>query len=151
MSVCKWPRCSCKSTGVYCKDRPGPKAPKRLKPVSEKKKAERPQEELIADVDAVFYLSVWRERLKFCECGCGTPLFYKSSDIRNFCFHHLLPKRNFEEYRYCKWNIALLTWQCHDAWERNPLTRPLITEKQQSLLKQHDNGELRPCLFRKAE
>ena len=149
MSICKWPRCSCRATGNYCPHKPGEKAPKRIKRVSTKRLAQLKEDQAVGDQDAAFYLWVWRERLHRCEC-CGVALTFTTPDIRNYSYHHLLEKRNFPQYRYCKWNIMLLCRNCHDSWERNPDTRPTITKLRNSLLKRHDEGQLKPCIFRQA-
>lgn len=72
--------------------------------------------------DNTFYMQIWEDRRHFCEC-CNNPLFAP----RKFNFHHILEKREkdnkaneYTMYRHCKWNIMLLCWQCHDAYERNP-------------------------------
>jgi hypothetical protein len=56
-------------------------------------------------------------------------------------FHHILEKRqkkfsheDYTAYRHCEWNILLLCWQCHDAYERNPDTRPFIVDVKSTLL-----------------
>jgi hypothetical protein len=87
-------------------------------------------------VDRAFYMDVWRRRKPQCEC-CGQPLF----EPRMFMFHHVLEKReklhqhdNYTAYRHCHWNILLLCWGCHDAYERHPDTRPWIVDIKKGLL-----------------
>lgn len=96
--------------------------------------------------DKHFYIEIWEERvvkevvilhfedeeneyLRNCEC-CYKQL---PQEPLNTNFHHLLPKRNYPEYRYLKENIALLCEECHTAWENNSDNRPTITERAKQL------------------
>lgn len=98
------------------------------------------QEELskanLSIIDKTFYMEVWRTRSPYCEC-CGEPLY----EPYLYMFHHILEKRDkkgryddYSMYRHCLWNIMLLCWQCHDAYERNPDTRLFIVMAKQFLL-----------------
>lgn len=90
----------------------------------------------LSTLDRTFYMDVWRSRSHKCEC-CDTSLF----EPRLYMFHHILEKRDkkgryddYSQFRHCMWNIMLLCWQCHDAYERNPDTRPFIVIAKQALL-----------------
>jgi hypothetical protein len=81
-------------------------------------------------------MQVWRSRQHTCEC-CNEPLL----EPRLYNFHHILEKReklfqhvDYSIYRHCLWNILLLCWGCHDAYERMPDTRPFIVGVKQGLL-----------------
>lgn len=113
----------------------------KLKKMSEEKKASLPQE--IADTASMwsFFLTLWYE-LKPEERVCyetgrqllGVPL--------TIYFHHVLPKETYPQYKYCKWNIVLLTWMQHDQAEINIDKTPKVKALRDELLKKHQNGEL---------
>jgi hypothetical protein len=80
-------------------------------------------------LDNTLYIEVWDEREHVCEC-CNERLGLEG---RTYMFHHILEKRkkkivsaDYSRFRHCKWNILILCRQCHDAYERNPLTKPSI-------------------------
>jgi hypothetical protein len=87
-------------------------------------------EAALSIADRVFYLEIWEETVHQCQC-CGTDLF----EPLLFMFHHVLEKRvkvhsphvDYSRFRHCKWNIMLLCWQCHDAYERNPAVGRIAT------------------------
>ena len=130
-----------KATGQTAK----PEKVKKRTPIP--KRSEKGKEKILGKktlvyTEMVFYMEVWAERSHICECGCNKPIVGKPT-LQNF--HHVLPKRDedkggYPQYRHKKWNIMLLLWDCHDAWERKHDTRPEITNYQKELLKHHDNG-----------
>lgn len=96
--------------------------------------------------DAWFYLVIWNEREHKCQnCGAEIPQF------SILWFHHILPKREdggYPQYRYCKWNIWILCWTCHDTHDNgNPDSKTLakLIEERTRLQIAHDNGQLNPC------
>lgn len=55
-------------------------------------------------------MEIWKERPHVSEVS-GTPLYGEPLSIY---FDHLLEKETYPQYRYEKWNIALVTWEEHD-------------------------------------
>lgn len=66
-------------------------------------------------------------------------------------FHHVLEKRvkqhssyvDYSRFRHCLWNILLLCWGCHDAYERNPAIKRLqsIVDYKQNLVDILEDGD----------
>jgi len=88
-----------------------------------------------------FYLEIWQEREKVCfESGeklGSKPLLYM--------FHHVLPKREsggFPQYRHCKWNIVILSWNAHTTAERNIDLTPKVKAYTEKLMQLHKSGKL---------
>ena len=89
------------------------------------------------------YMRIWDERPHICEC-CREDIYSPAT----FNFHHVLEKREkdnkaneYTQYRHCKWNIMLLCWSCHDAYERNPAIIRLqpIRDRRSELLIVHSH------------
>lgn len=96
-----------------------PKPPKReKKPKKPLKRSyiryKRPPQEKIDKEKAeltemrLFFLEIWNERPHKSEVS-GLPL-YEPLDL---FFDHLLPKKKWPQYKLCRWNIALVTWEEH--------------------------------------
>lgn len=82
-------------------------SPRKLKDIEEKKK--------LREVDNEFYEGVWYKRphrCRICDKGLG-------EEALTVYFHHILEKRNYEEYRHCEWNIVILCWECHQNADNN--------------------------------
>jgi len=107
--ICTWPACVCRSTGVYCSLRKGPKKPKRINPISKKGKVRKGLKMALLQTDAAFYWSIWEERTRQCE-SCSAPLGPK---LLNYYFDHLLEKQTYPELRHEKDNIMLVCGDCH--------------------------------------
>lgn len=94
-------------------------------------------DDIFKRMQAEMFLEIWSEREHMCELShtllFGDPAFYY--------FHHILEKRNFELYGLCKWNIIILTWAIHDAYERNPDTYPELFDMRNNLLAEIDTGK----------
>lgn len=60
-------------------------------------------------------------------------------------FHHVLPKEVYPEYKYCEWNIVLLSWQMHDQAEINIDKVPKVKALRDELIRKHKDGELIGC------
>lgn len=144
---CTWPRCPCKATGQICSEREKAitqaKRKTYINPVSDKKRKELPIEQEMHEKDRLFFLVIWNEREHKCE-NCDA----KITELALFLFHHILAKREsggYPEYRYCRWNIWILCWQCHDTNDNgnpdNPKLKKLRAEYYR-LLQLHDNGTL---------
>jgi len=141
MPHCSWPRCSCKATGVFCKDKPksGPKAPKPIAKRSEKGKQKAIDKSSLVKSDMVVYMEIWAERPHTCfETGViiQKPMLYN--------FHHILEKENYPEYRHSKWNIIILDEKPHTQYHACPGKTPKIEELRASLLELHRNNKLKP-------
>src|SRR5579862_7870958 len=80
------------------------KKPKPIAKVSEKKKAEMKEERSLYLLDKAFYLEHWNAHPRKCE-ECGKHLGNKPLTI---FFHHILPKRNYPEFRHEHTNIIVL-------------------------------------------
>lgn len=148
---CGWPRCSCKGTGIFCTQRQEAltqkKGRKTIPRTSKKTAATKPAKTKRTQTDAEFYLVIWIERVHQCQ-NCGAPIYHFSL----LWFHHILPKREqggYPQYRYCKWNIWILCWLCHDTHDNgNPDSKTLINLRTEyhRLLNLHDNGTLATAL-----
>jgi hypothetical protein len=107
MSECKWPACSCKATGVKCKDYKDPKA---------KKKNEVKRERIVQkNKDFLFYMEIWNERPHVCSNpDCNKPLGNQFSSIY---MDHILEKgdKRYKHLRHEKQNICILCWDCHTS------------------------------------
>ncbi len=57
------------------------------------------------------FMEIWNERPHFSEVS-GDGLGPEPSTVN---FDHLLEKSKYPEVKYEKWNIALVTWEEHDA------------------------------------
>jgi hypothetical protein len=141
MNKCNWPRCICKATGNYCSAKPksGPKEKKPIKKVSSKRKEKLMDMKIMHKNDAAFYLEIWQERQHI-------DYEDQKTEITSFSilhFHHVLEKRNYPEYRHCKWNIVLLTWQHHDQVTLNIDKLPRVKAYTEKLKALHDAGKLK--------
>lgn len=146
MSNCKWPRCSCKATGVYCAEKAkktAKKAPKplvrtRIKPRSEKGQIKAIAKKGLIQTDMVFYLTqIWEVRKHECYVT-KEPLH----EPKTYNFHHVLEKRPYPEYRHKEWNIILVSWLIHDKIHRNIDNVPKVKKLTEYLKNLHDSGEL---------
>lgn len=104
--------------------------------MSEKKAAQIEEEEKEQEKMWNFFLEIWdstppSER-KCYETGrplVGVPL--------TVYFHHVLPKHLYPEYKYCKWNVVLLTWLVHDQAEIDIDKTPKVKALYEHLLESH--------------
>jgi hypothetical protein len=77
----------------------------------------RKEKNIGKEKDEEFYQAIWEEREHVCyETGHWLGLL----PLRQF-FHHVLPKRSYPQYRYCKWNIVLLSPDTHTGIETGGL------------------------------
>lgn len=140
MHNCTYPRCVCKATGIYCKDKPksGPKAPKSIPKRSEKGKQKTIDKKKLVLNDMALYLEIWEERPHICfETGVHIvkPMLYN--------FHHVLEKENYPEYRHCKWNIIIIHEDPHTQYHSCPGKTPKIEKLRAQLLEMHNNNNLK--------
>lgn len=145
---CSWPRCPCKGTGQQCEQRRLEQAKKparkSIRKVSKKAALLQPAQLKLVHNDASFYMIIWLEREHKCQ-NCGDPIY----EFSILLFHHILPKRStiggYPQYRYCRWNIWILCWRCHDQHDSmNPdsVTILKLRTEYHRLLTLHENGQL---------
>lgn len=149
---CTWPACACRGTGQPCEQRQKEQQDKEFKKASDrqairktnlKNKALRAKDQLTYQRDIAFYMEIWKEREHVCQ-NCGSRMLM----VCTFLFHHILPKRprgGYPQYRYCKWNVWLLCWRCHDQHDNmNPdsTTIEKLRTEYYRLLKLHEDGTL---------
>jgi len=81
--------------------------------------------------DWLFFISIWEERphvdFETDEYISGEPL--------TLYFHHVLSKSKYPQFRYCKWNIVIVTWATHSKAETNIEFVPKIKAYRNELLK----------------
>ena len=110
--ACKWPVCSCKSTGVKCKEF---KSPKSVKQTSIRKEQRNTKE-----LDHKFYQKVWALRPHFCSNpDCNKNL---GNTPYTYYFDHILEKGSalYKHLRYELDNICILCIQCHTNKDKIP-------------------------------
>lgn len=141
---CTWPRCACKATGQYCDQKPASKKKKKgISRVTPKQAIINTLKKEVRQNDAAFYMIIWLEREHSCQ-NCGAAIF----EFVSLAFHHILPKREdggYPEYRYCKWNIWILCWTCHDTHDNGNPDSAVIAKlraEYHRLLKLHEDGTL---------
>lgn len=78
-----------------------------------------------------FFLEIWDEREHICF-ESGEPIYGQPLTLY---FHHVLEKDLYPEYKFCKWNIVLVTWAVHDNIHRLSDLCPKIKEYQNQLIK----------------
>lgn len=93
-----------------------PKAKKLPIPIakqSERKKKEQKDEKALFAADKDFYAEVWNSSPHVCE-ECGRNL---GKEPLTLFFHHVLPKRQYPEFRHTHENIMILCPDCHTQAE----------------------------------
>jgi 5-methylcytosine-specific restriction endonuclease McrA len=76
-------------------------------------------------LDKEFYRDVYAASPHWCQ-SCGVKL---PKEPQTFMFHHLLPKRNYPQFRHTYENIAILCLTCHSKCEVNIDFAPKIKER----------------------
>jgi hypothetical protein len=104
-----------------------------VKKISKKKQKGLGELKLQTEKDRAFYLEIWEEREHVCF-ESGEPL---GNEPLTLFFHHVLEKgiRRYKKYRYCKWNIVLITWRTHDQVGMDIDRCPKIKEYREHILK----------------
>lgn len=82
-----------------------------LKKQSEAKKAKLKEEREETKKMWMFFLEIWVERPHWCVV-CNAPLY--GQPVSAF-FDHLLEKHLYPEYKFEKWNIAVVCLNCHSS------------------------------------
>jgi hypothetical protein len=133
--VCTYPRCSCKATGVYCKDKGknSKSSPRAIPRVSKKGILRAQDKALMLETDMLLYLEIWKERRHVCF-ECDHPL---GDEPRMQYFHHVLEKgaERYAHLRHNKDNIVLLDWAHHDGVPSNLDKMPKLKAYREQLLK----------------
>jgi len=101
--------------------------------VSEKRKKQIEVQKQVAQLDWEFYREIWLASPHYCR-NCGYGL---GKSMYNWMFHHILPKRDYPQFRHTPENIALVCLECHSKCETNIDSAPkikLLTEQTEKLL-----------------
>lgn len=91
----------------------------------EKKEKEREDRERMWQM----FHEIWNERPHYSEVS-WEPL---GQELSSLFFHHILPKRNYDEAKFDKDNIILLTWDEHENVERDPVRYDEINKRREKL------------------
>lgn len=135
MKECKHPTCS----GDHCR-RKKVKTKKiytlKRTPIrkrSKKKQQSLGEQVLIQQKDWLFFLGIWDER-DHIDYETGEPIFGEPLTIY---FHHVLDKAipKYKKYRYCKWNIVLVSHMTHSKCHNNIDFAPKVKAYRDKLIK----------------
>lgn len=80
--------------------------------------------------DRELWAEIWAERPHI-DFETEEPIY---GEPLTLYFHHVLPKSEYPEFRYCKWNIVLVSWDTHAQAEAH-CKLPKIEEYKKQLLK----------------
>jgi hypothetical protein len=114
-----------------------------LKKISDKKLASLAKAREIRQKDLSFYVSLWKRSDK----KCSVSGVYLGEEPLTTFFHHLLPKSKYPEYRWCEWNIVIISARVHSQVETNISKVPKIEEMTKELLEKHYSGALQSCTY----
>lgn len=98
-------------------------------------------------LQAAMFMQIWRE----CEHRCwvsGERIY----SAHTYNFHHILEKRNYEEYALCKWNIVLLDRRVHDRYESKPDNVVLLVALKNKLISKLESNDYKydnDCLWQR--
>jgi len=88
------------------------------------------ERKLANKLDKEFFLEIWNSRPHVCfETG-----EYLGNEPLTVYFHHVLEKAIYPEYRYCDWNIVLVTWEVHSKCHSNIDHAPKVKAYRDKLL-----------------
>jgi hypothetical protein len=91
--------------------------------------------------DVSLYESVWKSRAHICEVS-GKKL---GKEPLTIYFHHILSKSKYPQYRWCAWNILLVSPEIHSQIETNISKLPYVEQLTMNLKQKHLNGDLPEC------
>lgn len=116
------------------------KKPKATKKVSTRQKKKLAAKAVVSAQDRLFWVEIWDERP---HVDFETGAFLGNEPLTLF-FHHVLAKRPtaFPQYRFCKWNIILVSWETHSKAEGDLDNVPKIKEYTEKLKQLHEQGSL---------
>lgn len=83
--------------------------------------------------DRLLWAEIWEER-EHLDFETDKPIY---GEPLTLYFHHILGKKKYPQFRYCKWNIVLVSWETHDKAERNLDLVPKIKQYKKELLKKY--------------
>ena len=109
--------------------------------MEKKNKENRNKKRELHKADVEFYLSIWKNAKRRCYV---TEKYLGNEPLTTY-FHHVLPKSRFPEYRYCEWNIILVTPEVHAQIEMNIDMVPTVKELTMELMERHNKGALKSC------
>jgi hypothetical protein len=144
--TCNYEQCSFSQFGggfckfhQWCRKDKKQKEVKRkpIKKVSAKKAKQNREDAKITKRDHEVYREIWEERE---HIDFETGKFIPGAEPLTLYFHHVLPKRDekdggYPQFRHCKWNIILVTWETHTKAETNIDLVPKIKAYRDELLK----------------
>jgi len=106
--------------------------------ISTKGKAKKKIKSKLVLTDMAFYLDeIWAVRRHTCQL---TDELIYSPLIQ--CFHHILEKADYPEYRHKAWNILLVSWMTHDRIHRMISVLPVAEQLTIWLKDLHDNNQI---------
>jgi hypothetical protein len=110
-----------------------------IRKTSKKQRKILGERKLQNEKDKLFYAEIWNERKHFCY----ESKIFLGNEPRTTFFHHVLPKgtRRFARYRYCKWNIVLISWASHSKAENRLKFAPRTKAYRDFLIKNLDEIE----------
>jgi hypothetical protein len=140
--ICEKDGCTRLSFGKFCTlhtaKKPLKKTVNSLKPkkTPEQRKKERKEAEKMRQ----FFLEIWNERPHYCE----VTNVWLGREVLSTMMHHVLPKNDqaFPQYKYCKWNIALIHPDVHAQVENDMDSVPELKRRYLELLDKHLNNNL---------
>lgn len=95
-----------------------------------KSKEKREEQKALREKDWNFFLHIWRKRKHDSEISGD---WLGPEPLSSF-FHHILPRRKYEKFRWLEENIILLTIEEHGNVENNPEKYPEINQRREKLL-----------------
>lgn len=87
-------------------------------------------------LQSIMFNSIWNERKHQCDVS-DTAL---TVEARTYYFHHILEKRAYEKYALCKWNIIILSYEVHTAYENKSDTVSELVTLRELLLHKLNTG-----------
>lgn len=76
---------------------------------------------------------IWKERPHYSEVSWT----WLGKELSSLFFHHILPKRNYEEAKFDEDNIILLTWQEHHNVEGDIFRYEEINQRREKLMEKY--------------
>ena len=83
------------------------------------------------------FLKVWDSNPHY-SFQSGT---YIGEECLTIYMHHILEKELFPEFKFCEWNICILTWSEHDQCHKDLSKVPKVEYKREWLLDKYVNNE----------
>lgn len=93
-----------------------------IKKFSKKQRKRLVERKSETELDWHFFLDIWEER-DHVDFETGDPIL---GDPLTLYFHHVLKSRKYKQFRRCKWNIVLVSWETHTNADNTMKTTPRI-------------------------